>query len=172
MSSVTYDDLSTHFRLLRKTPEKYLAMAEEFVRENPDHAGGYFSRHWALKRLGRWDEAEKDLHTSVRLEPDFAGYGALGSLYYQTGRYADAIRAFDEAQALEPEIWGQTPDTLFRADCHARLGNETAALADCQALREEHFLPYSIYGAPRGNKAEVTEEIRRRAAAARETNAA
>ena len=52
------------------------------------------------------------------------------------------------------------------ADCHARLGNLEAALADCAALRDDHWTP-GVFGAPAGTKAEVTAEIRRLALALR-----
>lgn len=58
---------------------------------------------------------------------------------------------------------------LFRADCHARLGDEAAALADCETMPDDHWTP-GLFGTPVGTKQEVAAELRRRAAAARENH--
>jgi tetratricopeptide (TPR) repeat protein len=171
MSSVTYDDLSTHFSLLRTAPEKFLAMADEFIKNNPDHGGGYFSRHFAWANLGDTEKALADLDTYYSLEPHVVVPFEKGRLLHSRGRYAEAIQSFDLVQAMDP-TWAEGPGPLYRADCYARLGNEDAALADCSTLREDHFYPYGLSGTPRGNKQQVTEEIRRRAAEARRSSSA
>jgi tetratricopeptide (TPR) repeat protein len=170
MSSVTYHDLTTHFSLLRTAPEKFLAMANEFVGANPDHAGGYFRRNLAWKKIGRTDKALNDLHIALKLEPNAAKYSALGTLYHRIGRFPDAIQAFNKEKELDPHTWTHSPLPLFRADCYARLGNEAAALADCISLPDDHFLPYGVYGIPKGDKQQATGEIRRRAIAAHRAN--
>jgi hypothetical protein len=55
---------------------------------------------------------------------------------------------------------------LVQADCHARLGNEAAALACCARLHDD-FWTGSIEGAPGGSKAEIAEKLRLIAADAR-----
>jgi hypothetical protein len=49
---------------------------------------------------------------------------------------------------------------------HARLGNEVAALACCAQLPDDFWTP-GFEGAPGGGKAEIADELRRRAAQAR-----
>lgn len=82
MTAIDYDDLEKHFGLLRTAPQKYLAMADEFVRENPNHAGGYFHRHYAWEKLGEHQRALDDIETSLRLEPHPTTYRTKGRLLY------------------------------------------------------------------------------------------
>jgi tetratricopeptide (TPR) repeat protein len=161
---VTRDDFTAQFDLLRSEPEKYLGLAEEFIRQNPDDSHGYFTRHWAWKRLGRMDLALADLDHSLRLEPHAVTFRARGSVYRAIGRNQEAVNDFDRSQSIDPESWAGSFGPLFRADCHAKLGNLEAALADCAALRDDHWTP-GVFGAPAGTKAEVTAEIRRLALA-------
>lgn len=68
---------------------------------------------------------------------------------------------------MDQKLWIDAYGPLFRADCYARLGDEASALADCAFLKDDHFLPYGLFGTARGSKQDVIEEIRRRAALAR-----
>ena len=60
-------------------------------------------------------------------------------------------------------------DTLLasRATCHAYLGDLEAALAECAKMADDDGLP-SIYGEFGGTKAQVIDQVRRVAGAARE----
>lgn len=179
MPKITYDDLEEHFHLLRTAPEKYLAMAEELIRAEPDGSDGYWSRYQALNGLKRYEEALADLNKVLSIEQslfdpnDFRSlekawvtYLARGNVLRALGRYREALDDFNRTQKLDPGPWEGTLTPLFRAECHARLGNEEAALADCAALSDDHWTPGHL-GAPKGNKAEVIAEIRRLAAEAR-----
>jgi tetratricopeptide (TPR) repeat protein len=167
MQDVTHEDLGTQFELLKQQPEKFLELANEFLRKNPQHAGGYFSRHHAWQKLGQLQRALDDLDTSLMLEPHPVTYRAKGRNLYLMKQYEKAIEAFTESRTMDPAMWIDAYGALYRADCYARLGDEAAALADCALLKDSHFLPYGLFGTPRGNKQDVIEEIRRRAAAAR-----
>ena len=160
------DDLIKNFHLLRSHPVKYLALAQEFVRQNPNDPGAYFSRHWGWAELGRMDRALADLDRALSLEQHPVTYGARAMVLRAIGRHRDAIDDFNRAEALATDRSKVDFDRLFRADCHARLGDEKAALADCALLRDDHWTP-GVFGAPKGNKQEVIAEIRRRAAAGR-----
>ena len=163
---LTRDDFTAQFGLLRSEPEKYLALADEFIRQNPDDPHGYFTRHWAWERLGRMDLALADLNHSLRLEPHHVTFRARGLVHRALGRYQEAIDDLNKSQAIDPQSWAGNFSALFRADCHARLGDLEAALADCAALRDDHWTP-GVFGAPAGTKGEVTAEIRRVALAVR-----
>jgi len=169
MSPITFDDLEKNFSLLRKSPEKYLELANEFVKNNPDHAGGYFRRHFAWENLGHVELALQDLRTAHKLDPKNVDYYALGRVLHSARRFSEAIGFLNFAEQGDPS-WRQGPGPLYRADCYARLGNETAALADCACLNDDHFLPYSLFDLPKGDKQQVIAEIRRRAVEARQAN--
>ena len=163
---VTDDDLTRNFDLLRSDPEKYLELAEEFVRQNPDSRHAYFCRHQAWTHLGERELALADLDKALSLEQHHVTYRARGRLLRDMNRYDEAIEDFNKSEAMNPEAWLGGFGPLFRADCHARLGNPEAALADCATLRDDHWTP-GVSGTPAGDKAEVTAEIRRLATSIR-----
>jgi tetratricopeptide (TPR) repeat protein len=179
MPKITSDDLEENFHLLRLAPEKYLALAEEFIRAEPDTADGYWSRHQALRRLKREEEALADLDKVLSIEQPlfnsddyrsrekaWVTHLARGNVLRALGRYQQALDDFNRTQMLDTDGWEGSFTPLFRADCHARLGNEEAALADCVALSDDHWTP-GLEGAPAGNKPQVVAEVRRLAAEAR-----
>jgi tetratricopeptide (TPR) repeat protein len=168
MPSLTYDDLEKNFSLLKKSPEKFLELANEFVRDQPEHSGGYFSRHFAWEKLGQVERALEDLRTAHRLGPKVTDFYAMGRVLHSAGRFAAAVDALNAAERDDPG-WKQGRGPFIRADCHARLGNLDAALADCECLSEDHFFPYGFLGLPKGDKQQVIEKIRRLAAEARGT---
>ncbi len=108
----------------------------------------------------------EDLNKSLTLEQHPITLKARGILLCDLGRYREAVRDFDQVEAPDPDLFVDSWCLLFRADCHARLGNEEAALTDCARLAENHWTP-GLFGAPAGNKQEVMAEIRRLAATAR-----
>lgn len=169
MSKITHEDLSEHFALLRSDPEKYLELANQLVRQDPSDSDAYFSRHQAWNQLGRYDLAMADLDKSLSIEPHHVTYRARGNLLRKLGLYQEAIEDFNRSEVLMPEVWPVQFGPLFRAECHARLGNEEAALADCASLPDNHWTP-GLHGAPAGDKQEVATELCRLAAAARRSS--
>lgn len=159
-------DIKEQVELLRSDPQKYLALANELVRQNPSDSGAYWDRYSAWHKLGRNDLALQDLNKSLELKRTPSRLINRGELHRELVQYSEAIKDFDEAETLDPELWIGSFGSLYRADCHARLGNEKAALADCARLPEDHWTP-GLDGTPKGNKQQVIAEIRRRAAAAK-----
>ena len=152
--------------LLRTDPKRYLELAEGYVLANPDSSSGYFDRYQAHRRLGQYDLALADLNKVLALEPHWIAYESRGNVLRALGRYREALDDFNRAEATDPERWRGSFGWLFRADCHARLGNEKAALEDCAMLRDDHWTP-GPSGAPAGTKQEVAYELRRLAREAR-----
>jgi tetratricopeptide (TPR) repeat protein len=165
-NEITHDDIDRQFHLLRTDPEKFLELTNALVEQHPDDARAYFARHQAWERLGQLDLALADIDASLVLEDRHPAHEARGLILHGLGRYRDAIDAYDRAERLDPAQWEGGFGALFRADCHARLGDEEAALADCDTMPDEHWTP-GLFGAPAGTKQEVAAELRRRAAAAR-----
>ena len=166
MSKITSSDLERNFHLLRSEPEKYLAMAEELVRADPESPNGYWSRSLAYETLQQYELALADLNKVLSIEQKWIVYESRGNILRMLDRHREALDDFNRAEAIDPNDWNGGFGHLFRADCHAHLGNEKAALQDCAALRDDHWTP-GILGAPAGNKEQVTAEIRRIAAHAR-----
>lgn len=166
MDKVSDADLLENHGLLRSDPERYLALANAFVHQNPSHPDGYFSRHHAWMNLGRPDLALADLDKSLSLQSHNVTLRSRGNVLRSMGRYAEAIEDFDRSEALDPIAWREAYGPLFRADCHARLGIEAAALADCDQLDSDHWTP-GVHGAPAGTKAQVIAQVRRLAASSK-----
>jgi tetratricopeptide (TPR) repeat protein len=163
---ITHDDIDRQFYQLRKDPERFLELTNQLVEQHPDDANAYFARHQAWQCLGMSNFALADLDRSLALEDHYVTHRARGRVLRELGRYQDAIDAYDRSEQLDPEQWIGGFGPLFRADCHARLGDEPAALADCDTMPDDHWTP-GFFGLPPGNKQEVADELRRRAAAAR-----
>jgi len=159
MSEITADDLTERFDLLQSEPEKYLALCNEYVRQHPSDSHGYFSRHQVWERLGRSDMAIRDLNGSLDIEEHPATLCARGILLGKAGQYGEAIKDFNRLEELDPKGFAPCGAALFRANCHARLGNEEAALADCALLPDDHWTP-NLFGAPGGTKAEIAARLR------------
>ena len=164
--TVTHDDIDRQFHLLRTDPQKFLALANKLVEQHPTDRKAYFSRHWAWSHLDRPDLALADLDKSLAFEDNFVTHRVKGRLLHSMGRYEEAVASLDRCERMEPESWAEALGPLIRADCHARLGNEAAALADCETLPDDHWTP-GVFSLPAGNKREVAAELSRRAAAAR-----
>jgi tetratricopeptide (TPR) repeat protein len=163
---ITHDDIDRQFHLLRTDPEKFLELTNQLVEQHPDDAHAYFARHQAWKRLGQLDLALADVDKSLSLKDRHSAHDARGLVLHGLGRYREAIDAYDRSERLDPTQWKGGFGPLFRADCYARLGQEAAALADCDTMPDDHWTP-GLFGAPAGDKQEVAAELRRRAAAAR-----
>lgn len=166
MTRINSDYLSDHFHLMRTDPERYRAMAEQLIQAEPDNSDAYYTHHHVLTVLGRHEEALADMDIVVRLDPQWVTYESRANVLRNLGRYQEAVEDLNRAEAIDPEGWGGGFGHLFRADCHARLGNEEAALADCAALPENHWTP-GVLGAPKGTKPEVIREVRRLVAQAK-----
>lgn len=167
MAKLVHDDLLRNHKLMRTDPERYLAMANEVIRQNPSDPHAYFSRHHIWARLGRLDLALQDLDSDIGLSPHPVSVECRGDILCRMGRYEEALAEFNRAEAMAPQEWKEGLGPLLRGNCHALLGNESAALADCECLPDNFWMP-SINGWPGGNKQQVAAELRRRAAAARE----
>jgi tetratricopeptide (TPR) repeat protein len=112
------------------------------------------------------DLALQDLNTSIALEPNDTSFMSRGEILRDLGRYEEALDDLKRSEAMDAESWKVEFGPLFRADCHARLGNEAAAMASLADLRDDYWTP-GFLGFPAGGKSVVAEEIHRRAVAAK-----
>jgi tetratricopeptide (TPR) repeat protein len=163
----TAEEVKVLHNLLRSDQQHYLQIVNKWIEENPRNSHAYYDRHMAWMKLGEPQRALADLDTAIRLDPRPVRFWARGDVYRCVGEYEKALEDLDPAEAINPGQWAEAAFGLVsQADCHARLGNEVAALACCERLPDD-FWTGSIEGAPRGSKAEIAQELRQIAADAR-----
>ena len=151
--------------MLMREPAQYVALMDSRLRANPNDAMSYFERHRGWFRLGRKDLALDDIERAMAIEDRPLFHIYKGHILADQGRYADALTSFSKAEALAPDAYVGAMGPLFQADCHARLGDEQAAVTAMDRMEDQYYP--GIYGTPSGTKAEIMTELRRRAAAAR-----
>jgi tetratricopeptide (TPR) repeat protein len=167
----TPEELKELHNLLQRNPQEYLRIVNQWIDENPLDPHPYFDRHFAWMKIGDPRRALDDMNTSIKLEPDQYGYLARGEVHRHLGQYQQAAQDFATAEAIDPENWERdATGLLFQADAHARLGREQQALDCCNRLPDDFWTP-GIDGAPGGGKAEIADELRRRAFKARRASA-
>ena len=87
-----------------KKTERAIEMLETCLANDPEFADAlnYLAYLWAV-RGERLDEALRHAQTALALDPRNAAYlDTLGWIYYQQGRYADALQYLQQADALQP----------------------------------------------------------------------
>lgn len=170
----TPEELLAVHKILRSDPQRYLRIVNEWIEKNPKNVHAYLDRHFAWMKMGEPRRALADLDTAIglRSEPDAMSFFSRGLVHRHLGEYERALDDLNRAEAIDPEGWEEDIvfGLLYQADTHARLGNETAALACCARLPDDFWTP-GIYGAPGGGKAEIADELRRIAAQARSKQA-
>lgn len=164
------ETLALH-KILRSDPQRYLRIVNEWIQNNPENPHAYFDRHFAWMKLGEPLQALGDLNKVIELKPDMVSFLSRGEVHRHLGEYEKALADFDRGESIDPIEWqGTAFGPLYQADVHARLGNETAALACCARLPEDFWSP-GIDGAPGGGKADIADALRRIAADARRKQA-
>ena len=171
MNTITPEENMRRHQLLCSDPQRYLEMMNTIIAENPSDSHEYFARSHAWFMLGKQEAAIGDMDRSLALEDHYIVRLSRGNLLMELGRYREALKDYNRSEAMAPERWQDAWGPVYRADCHARLGDDTAALADCALLPEDGFIYPGLHGSPIGTKTEVIAEIRRRAAAARQGGA-
>ena len=73
------------------------------VELQPDNWLGYMMRGIVLQTRGRLAEAEADYRRAIALGGDSSAHSNLGALFYQQGRFEEAVKTFRESVRLEPQ---------------------------------------------------------------------
>jgi tetratricopeptide (TPR) repeat protein len=166
----TPEELLAAHEILRCDPERYLSIVNEWIANDAESSDAYFDRHLAWMHLGEPKRALKDLDAAIQLRngPSPLSLFSRGLIHRRMGEYATALKDFNTGEAMDPERWEKDIvfGLLYQADAHARLGNEEAALSYCARLPDDFWTP-GVYGAPRGGKAEIADELHRIATEAR-----
>jgi|HubBroStandDraft_5_1064220.scaffolds.fasta_scaffold332708_2 tetratricopeptide (TPR) repeat protein len=160
------DELRALYDLLRSDPQEFLTRASSWISQDPSNGGAYFTRHNGWMQVGQPELALSDLNKSIELEPSQMDFLSKGDVLRHLGRYPEAIAAYRQGEAMDPEAWEKDVIGLYcQADTFARLGDERTALAYCSRLPDDFWTP-GLQGAPAGTKAEVAHQLRAVAAAA------
>ena len=85
-------------------PEKTIEITNGFVQKNPRIWNGYFLRAWALRKVGRYDEARKDLLKCLELgETSSDIYNELSICELECGNRDLAKTYLETAADLDPD---------------------------------------------------------------------
>ena len=162
----TAEEVLVLHKILRKDPQRYLQIVNDWINGNPKNSLAYYDRHLAFMNLGEPHQALADLNKAIELSPDQSAFEARGDVYRHLGEYEKALQDYQRGEAMSPTEWAQGYGLLFQADCHARLGDEPAALACCARMPDDFWTP-GIGGAPAGDKVVVADKLRTIAADSR-----
>ena len=162
----TPEGFERQMELLRRDPRAYIAMIDRELADDPDNSHLYFARYQAWKRLGDLHRAFDDIIRAIATKDQAVSRLCAGEILMQLGRYREALAMLARGEAMDtPERWAGMWGPHYQATCHAHLGEEAEAMAACDKLEDDDWLP-GLHGTPRGDKAEVRAELRRRARAA------
>ena len=85
-------------------PEKTIEITNGFVKKNPKIWNGYFLRAWAMRKMGRYEEARKDLLKCLELgESSSDIYNELSICELECGNRTLAKTYLETAADLDPE---------------------------------------------------------------------
>ena len=160
----TPEEVLALHKILRSDPQRYLKIVNGWINENPNNSHAYFDRHLAWMRIGELRRALDDVNKVVDLDPKSSSFQARADVYRHLGEYEKALEDYNHSEAMDPDQWDSF-GLLYQAYCHARLGDEAAALACSARLPDDHWTP-GMHGAPAGDKAAVADGLRRIAAEA------
>jgi tetratricopeptide (TPR) repeat protein len=167
----TPGEVKAFHKLLRSDPRRCLQIVNEWIAENPANAHAYFNRYFVWMKIGEPRRALGDLNKVIELDPEPVSLRTRGEVYRQLGEYETALEDFERGQSINPAKWENDGfGLLFQADCHARLGDETAALSCCARLPNDFWTP-GLDGAPGGGKVEIAQKLRQIAAEVRRRRA-
>ncbi len=121
-----------------------MADYSEAIRLQPEQAGAYLNRGWALAKQSDHTRAAEDAERALSLDPQQpVGYLIRGLAHAAQGRHEQAIADFDRVVELDPR---HTLAHNERGLAHANLGQHEQAIANyTQALRLDPKFVLSLY---------------------------
>lgn len=115
--------------------ERAIELFTQLIQDAPDEPGNYLWRAQALQRLGRIDEAQRDLDAAVQRFPrEPEPYLQRAQLRYARGRLPEAIADCSSALRIDGEHLAGAQS--MRASMYLATGDYRRAIADCdEAIR-------------------------------------
>jgi tetratricopeptide (TPR) repeat protein len=112
------------------------------IKGGGDPSSNYANLGLALRKLGRWAEAEKALLQSLEVDPQkVEAVVNLGHLYKENKEYDKALEYFKKAISLNPRMMDVR---LALSDLYFRLQELEELVGQCDALLQELSLPRNI----------------------------
>ncbi|RJR26723.1 MAG: adenylate/guanylate cyclase domain-containing protein, partial [Desulfobacteraceae bacterium] len=147
--------------LYAKQHDKAIAAGENAIRFDPNDAFAHSILALILALSGRAEEALPIVERSMRLNPKPPGhfFGQQGVVYYQLGMLGEAVTAFKNALAFEPNglvfhVW--------LAPCYIEMGKDDEARAEVATilkLSPNFSLAYRARTAPYKNQADLDRHL-------------
>ena len=83
--------------------EQAIALFDEVIAEQPDHAEAHYKRANALNQLQKWEEALSGYDRAVQIDPNFAyAFCNRGTVLERLRRWDEALQSYEKAVALNP----------------------------------------------------------------------
>lgn len=99
-----YNEAIKHLR--KSEYEDAINSLNVLVKQEPDNLQYYRLRAEVFRLWGKLDRALKDYRKMTEINPESAvGHNGIAEVYLQSGRYAEAREAAEQALSLEPEAW-------------------------------------------------------------------
>lgn len=96
------------------------------IQIDPQRMQPYRSRAWALMMTGQFERATNDINTIRKAEPySFMPHVLLYTLYFQQGKYDEALSETDKVIALNAQ---ESNSYLIRGQIYVKLNDEAKAL--------------------------------------------
>ncbi len=97
----------------------YIAYYKQLQKLDPTRAETYGILAFCYYWLGEYKKSEESLLKAIELNPNFFWYYYnLGVIYFQQGRYKDAVKMFDKSLVSSPALslmYIRSPQTLHRS---------------------------------------------------------
>jgi YaiO family outer membrane protein len=126
----SFDDAYARARALANDGQPGLALAayDALLARSPGNVDVLLGRGIVYARLGRWQEAERDLRAAATAAPTYADvWSALGNTYAWSDRPEQAVDAYTRLIALQPE---DAAAYVARGRALRALGRNAEARAD------------------------------------------
>jgi len=160
---VAHNNLANYY-LLQQENQQALPHIQEALRIKPTYPQAHTNMALVLKRLGKFDDSEREYKTALDLQPaSWEAHSGYGALMVSEGRLNDALQEFAAAVALQPDS----------GDAHYNLGRVLAALrrpeeamaqfSEAVRLRPDHAEAHHSLGVAllsRGRMDEALDQFR------------
>lgn len=156
----TAEEVKELHMILRKDPQKYLQIVNEWLSINPENAHALFDRHLVWMRIDEPRNALADMNAAIAIDSNPMWYFARAEVFKHIGAYEKALDDFATSEALMSDEWDEMGFGLLQqADCYARLGDEDNALRCCARLGDDFWTP-GLNDAPAGDKIGIAARLR------------